>query len=251
MVLSMQQPADVSHNLQLVLQGFDKTALDCGHVVFAPTHLEGNVELAKHSGLEIDTKCGGVMVNSELMARTDIYVAGDTASYPDRVLGRRRMQSFDHSFHSGLLAGANMALTQRKAYNHLPVITSAGGPLDLDIVVLGDIDSNMEMYSIAQMEQSNSDSSEAVLHHWEKWQKGIVYYLRDRKVVGAMLINVTERTDDVRRLIRSGLKYRHRTEQGIPELEDAINLNFADPTCRHSSAKGVGLMRNPSGEKKA
>ncbi len=39
------------------------------------------------------------------MARTDIYVAGDTASYPDRVLGRRRMQSFDHSFYSGLLAG--------------------------------------------------------------------------------------------------------------------------------------------------
>jgi len=233
-----------------VMQGFEKTALDCCHVVFAPTHLEGNVELAKRSGLEIDTTCGGVMVNSEMAARTDVYVAGDTASYPDRVLGRRRMQSFDHSFYSGLLAGSNMALSARKPYQHLPVITSAGGPLDLDIVVLGDIDSNMEMYSIAQME----GHSEAVAQqHWEKWEKGIVYYLRDRRVVGAMLINVTDRTDDVRRLIRSGLKYRHRTEQGIPELEEAITLGFVNPTCRHSSAKGVGLMRNPSGgnEKKS
>ena len=30
------------------------------------------------------------------------------ASYPDRNLGRRRMQSYDHSFHSGALAAMNM-----------------------------------------------------------------------------------------------------------------------------------------------
>lgn len=53
--------------------------------MFAPTHLEGNVELAEKAGLEIDKHCGGVLVNNELMAQTDIYVAGDTASYPDKV----------------------------------------------------------------------------------------------------------------------------------------------------------------------
>ena len=30
-----------------------------------------------------------------------VYI-GDTASYPDKVLGRRRMQSYDHSYHSGV-----------------------------------------------------------------------------------------------------------------------------------------------------
>jgi len=88
--------AQATQKVQLVLQGFEQTTLDCSHVVFAPTHLEGNVELAQvvvfyyirpkmhqlvlslcdslklaqESGLEIDAKCGGVMVNSEMMART-------------------------------------------------------------------------------------------------------------------------------------------------------------------------------------
>jgi len=44
---------------------------------------DGNVELAKESGLEIDIKCGGVMVNSEMMARTDVYVAGQFACPQD------------------------------------------------------------------------------------------------------------------------------------------------------------------------
>jgi len=111
MVLSIKEPAGKKakgSNIQLVLQGFEKQSLDCGHVIFAPTHLEGNVELAELAGLEIDSKCGGVMVNAEMLARSDIYVAGDTASYPDRNLGRRRMQSYDHSFHSGALAAMNM-----------------------------------------------------------------------------------------------------------------------------------------------
>ena len=36
-------PADADR----AVQGFEKEALDCGHVIFAPTHLEGNVELAE------------------------------------------------------------------------------------------------------------------------------------------------------------------------------------------------------------
>jgi len=134
MVLSIGEPEDKkNHNLNIVVQGFEKTRLDCGHVVFAPTHLEGNVELAQQAGLEIDPKCGGVMVNAELMARTDVYVAGDTASYPDNTLGRRRMQSYDHSFNSGRLAARNMVLGLRVPYNYLPMITSSGGPLGLDV----------------------------------------------------------------------------------------------------------------------
>jgi len=253
--------------VELVLQGFEQTSMECSHVVFAPTHLDGNVELAKESGLEIDAKCGGVMVNSEMMARTDVYVAGDTASYPDKVLGRRRMQSYDHSYHSGALAANNMALKMRNPYNHLPVITSYGGPLGMDVVVLGDIDSTMEMYSIVQtagrfdpsglVNGANKNASAKGTDNietttpspWGVWEKGIVWYLKDKRVVGAMLLNLSESTEQVKDLISNRLTYECRVQeaggsQRIQELEECIDLDLTNPICRHSSARGQGLMRN-------
>jgi len=240
MVLSIQESQGHAANLQLVLQGFEQAKLDCDHLIFAPTHLEGNVELARASGLEIDGKCGGVMVNAELMARTDVYVAGDTASYPDAVLGRRRIQCYDHSYHSGALAARNMVLGGRDTYNHLPVITSSGAALGLEVAVLGDIDSNMEMLSIAQLSSGSAASGEgAAKVSWDQWEKGIVYYLRDRKVVGALVLNMSERVEDVRKLIRSGTVYKNRSEQGIPELEHALDLRLASPVYRLTSARGA------------
>ena len=262
MVLQIREPsnrANKNNNVELVLQGFEQTSLDCSHVVFAPTHLEGNVELAQQSGLEIDSKCGGVMVNAEMMARSDVYVAGDTASYPDKVLGRRRMQSYDHSYHSGVLAAMNMALKQRQPYNHLPVITSHGGPLGMDVVVLGDIDSTMEMYSIVQLAQGNrfdpmttssdsaADSARPQAGPWGVWEKGVVWYMKDKRVVGAMLLNLTEMKDQVRELIRNRLTYENRVQasdgsQRIQGLEECLDFNLTNPVCRHSSARGQGII---------
>jgi len=36
--------------------------------------LEPNIELARRAGLELDPVRGGVVVNAELEARTDVYV---------------------------------------------------------------------------------------------------------------------------------------------------------------------------------
>ena len=267
MVLQIREPdnkANKNNRLNLVLQGFEQTSLDCSHVVFAPTHLEGNVDLAQQSGLEIDKRCGGVMVNAEMMARSDVYVAGDTASYPDKILGRRRMQSYDHSYHSGVLAAMNMALKQRQPYNHLPVITSHGGPLGMDVVVLGDIDSTMEMYSIVQLAAGNrfdpmttsdseTPSTAPPVAPWGVWEKGVVWYLKDKRVVGAMLLNLTDMKDQVRELIRNRLTYQCRVQaadgsQRIQDLEHCLDLSLSNPVCRHSSARGQGIMRNQSGK---
>lgn len=67
-----------------------------------------NTDLAAVSGLEIDSKHGGFVVNAELEARTDVYVAGDAACFYDPLLGRRRVEHHDHSVVSGRLAGENM-----------------------------------------------------------------------------------------------------------------------------------------------
>lgn len=70
--------------------------------------IEANVDLARASGLEIDPLHGGVRVDAELRARTDVWVAGDCSSFYDIKLGRRRVEHHDHAVVSGRLAGENM-----------------------------------------------------------------------------------------------------------------------------------------------
>lgn len=69
---------------------------------------EPNTNLAKTSRLETDPKIGGFLVNAELEARSNIWVAGDAACFYDVVLGRRRVEHHDHAVISGRLAGENM-----------------------------------------------------------------------------------------------------------------------------------------------
>jgi len=45
--------------------------------------LEANTELAEAAGLEIDETRGGFLVNAELEAATDVWVAGDAACFYD------------------------------------------------------------------------------------------------------------------------------------------------------------------------
>jgi programmed cell death 8 (apoptosis-inducing factor) len=69
---------------------------------------EPNTELAKFGSLEIDSKHGGLVVNAELEARSNLYAAGDVACFYDPRLGRRRVEHHDHAVVSGRLAGENM-----------------------------------------------------------------------------------------------------------------------------------------------
>ena len=58
---------------------------------------------ARQARLEVDPVKGGILVNAELEARTDLWVAGDVASFYDIVLGRRREEHHDHAVVSGRL----------------------------------------------------------------------------------------------------------------------------------------------------
>lgn len=69
---------------------------------------EPNVMLAKEAKLEVDPVRGGLVVNAELEARTNLYAAGDVACFYDPKLGRRRVEHHDHAVVSGRLAGENM-----------------------------------------------------------------------------------------------------------------------------------------------
>lgn len=69
---------------------------------------EANTGFAKLSQLEVDSNLGGFVVNAELEARRNVFVAGDASCFYDPLLGRRRVEHHDHSVVSGRLAGENM-----------------------------------------------------------------------------------------------------------------------------------------------
>lgn len=90
---------------------------------------EPEVELARASGLELHPELGGVLVNAELQARSDLFAAGDVACFYDEALGRRRVEHHDHAVVSGRLAGENMAaLAPPKHYQHQSMFWSDLGP---------------------------------------------------------------------------------------------------------------------------
>lgn len=101
------QKVDVVNNeVNLTLK--NGQTIVCDHVVVA-VGSEPNTNLGKESGLEIETTHGGYLVNAELSARNNLYVAGDAACFYDQRLGRRRVEHHDHAVVSGRLAGENMA----------------------------------------------------------------------------------------------------------------------------------------------
>jgi hypothetical protein len=110
-------PLSLSHTY--TLSPADKQSLATDYIVLASTHIEPDVEVARRSGLEIDKDSGGIVVNGQLEAVGGVFAAGGVASYFDPALGRRRIDRYDHSVNSGLLAGYNMAAAMLSARAHV------------------------------------------------------------------------------------------------------------------------------------
>ena len=87
--------ASVSKDDKININLNDGATIEADHVVVA-VGLDIDHSLAQKSGLEVDSQRGGLIVNSELESRRDIYVAGDAANFYDQRLGRRRVEHYDH-----------------------------------------------------------------------------------------------------------------------------------------------------------
>lgn len=108
--------------------------------------VEANTDFADNSGLEIDPEQGGLLVNAELEARRDLWVAGDVANFYDVKLGRRRIEHHDHAVISGRLAGENMT-GAKKPYTHQSMFWSDLGP-EVGFEAIGIIDSNLKTVGV-------------------------------------------------------------------------------------------------------
>ncbi|KAI9303582.1 apoptosis-inducing factor, mitochondrion-associated, C-term-domain-containing protein [Cunninghamella echinulata] len=249
----------VIDNLEVLEDGNKvKLTLNAGNDVITADHvvvaigIEPRVNLAREAGLEIDEQRSGVVVNAELEARKDVYAAGDMVSFHDIQLGRRRIEHHDHAVLSGRHAGQNMVGKKVKPYRHQSMFWSDLGP-EVGYEAVGLIDSQLSTISvwakstekdtpavgaasesdsprIAGQQQSNQDggSKQAVKSNAnpvqdEKFGKGLVFYVRDRKIVGLVLFNVFGKVQEARDIIDAGL-----TSDKVDNLLKKFNLYDED-----------------------
>ncbi|MFN3950762.1 NAD(P)/FAD-dependent oxidoreductase [Microbacterium sp.] len=141
--------------------------------------IEVATDLAEHAGLTVDD---GIVVDAQLRASVDdVYAAGDVASYPDRLLGRRRVEHVDNANEQGKAAGRNLA-GAAEPYTHTPYYYSAVFGIRYEAV--GTLDSSLE-----------------TVEDWRDTEHGVVYYLDDDRVVGVLLWNVEDARDAARAVL--------------------------------------------------
>ena len=144
-----------------------------------------NAELAQASGLPVDD---GVIVDRYLRTVDPaVFAAGDVASYPDAILGRRRVEHVDQATVSGRAAGRAMAASVTgqalEPYTHTPFFYS--DIFELGYEAVGRLDAGLTLY--------------------EDWtspaETGVVYYADREALVGVLLLNVWDSTDAARALL--------------------------------------------------
>jgi len=142
------------------------------------------VNLAERSGLATGD---GIGVNEWLQTvHPDIYAAGDNARFPYQALGQQaRLEHWDNALNQGHHAGRNMA-GAHKIFTYMPYFFS--DLFEFGYEAVGEVNSRME---------TRSD--------WQKpFETGVIYYLRNGKIRGAMMCNVWEKVEAARELIRRG-----------------------------------------------
>ncbi|XP_032223034.2 apoptosis-inducing factor 1, mitochondrial [Nematostella vectensis] len=254
--VSVENVSLKKNQLALGLSNGEKVNAD--HVIVA-VGLKPNVELADSAGLEVDPVLGGFHVNSELEARSNIWVAGDAACFYDPKLGRRRVEHHDHAVVSGRLAGENMT-GAGKPYWHQSMFWSDLGP-DVGYEAIGLVDSSLptvgvwakatkedtpkavveatgegmrsETEQVAEaMTLSNpsikieeitipaAPSPPPVQEEEESFGKGVVFYMKDKRVVGVVMWNVFNRMPIARKVIKEGKEW-----EDLGELSKLFNIH--------------------------
>jgi NADPH-dependent 2,4-dienoyl-CoA reductase/sulfur reductase-like enzyme len=151
-------------------------------MVIAGIGIAPSLDLPRRAGLLTGN---GVIVDEYLQASLpDIYAAGDIAFFPYRALGKQtRVEHWDNALNQGKQAGLNMA-GARKPYDYMPYFFS--DLFEFGYEAVGEVDAQLETFADWQKENDT----------------GVIYYLKDRKVRGAMMCNVWDKVPVARELIR-------------------------------------------------
>ncbi|MHB9025059.1 MAG: NAD(P)/FAD-dependent oxidoreductase [Armatimonadota bacterium] len=177
-------PAAISRQGELYITETKEGKRISTNILIAGVGINPSTALAEAAGLEIEN---GIVVNEYLRTSDPaIYAAGDNANFIyEAVGGRRRIEHWDNARSQGYWAGRNMA-GAHEPYNYMPYFFS--DLFEFGYEAVGDVDSRLET--------------------WADWQKandtGVIYYLRDNIVRGAMMCNIFGKVEKARELIRQG-----------------------------------------------
>ena len=140
-----------------------------------------STQLAESIGLTVED---GIVVDRRLQtSQDDIFAAGDVANFYNPHLEKRlRIEHEDAATSMGKLAGLNMAGAHEE-YTYLPYYYS--DLFELGYEAIGEIGRDME-----------------IVEDWhELYRKGVLYYLRDGFLRGAMMWGIWNKTDEIREMI--------------------------------------------------
>lgn len=163
--------------------------------IIAGIGISPNTELAEKCGLRVND---GITVNSFLQtSNPDIYAAGDAANFYNPLLEKRiRMEHENCAVTMGRCAGQNMA-GHAEQYTYLPYFYS--DLFELGYEAIGELSSDME-----------------IVEDWhELYRKGIIYYLKEGRIRGAMLLGIWEHIDAIRELIASKEQFTEEKLTGL------------------------------------
>lgn len=164
-------------------------------IIIAGIGVKPNVELAANAGLAL---ADGINVNEFLQSSDqDIYAAGDVAFFPYKALEHRaRIEHWDNSRAQGLAAGRNMA-GAKEPFTYMPFFFT--DLFEFNYEAVGEVDANLFTFA-----------------DWQKeFDTGVVYYLFEGKVKGAMMCNMPDRIDAVRKLILRDEKVEPESLRGM------------------------------------
>ncbi|MFW9829617.1 MAG: NAD(P)/FAD-dependent oxidoreductase [Candidatus Thorarchaeota archaeon] len=150
-------------------------------VVIAGLGIRPNLELAQSANLKIED---GIVVNNLLQTNDeDIYAAGDVAYYYNTALDKYiRIEHEDNALMMGEIVGRNMT-GEKNPYDHLSLFYS--DLFDYGYEAVGILNSKLE-----------------IVEDWkERFEEGVIYYLKESRVQGVLLWNVWEKVDQARNLI--------------------------------------------------
>jgi NAD(P)H-nitrite reductase large subunit len=150
-------------------------------LIVAGVGINPNISLAQSAGLSTGN---GVIVDAFLQTSApDIYAAGDIALFPEAGFGPRRLEHWDNAVSQGKHAGRNMA-GAHEPFTEMPFFFS--DLFEFGYEAVGDISSQLETFS-----------------DWQEENKtGVIYYLDDGRLRGAMMCNLFGKVDAARELIR-------------------------------------------------
>lgn len=157
-----------------------------------------SLSLAEEAGLDVEE---GIVVDKYFRTSDPhIYAAGDIVSYPDAILGRRRIEHVDHARNSGTTVGKVMAGLDQ-LYEHTPYFYS--NMFDIAWEAIGTLDPELELL-IDEVDGGK-----------------VVYYLQEDQPVGILTWNIKADHDDIRQVLKNPPKH-------ASELKGLIQANDKD-----------------------